>query len=400
MGVYCMHKVKHASEGSGLKVGAAYIYVVTTQAILKEVALFLYDEFYLKLSSVLTQVNVANAIWQWLEFNAAAELDWKEADVQLLLDYRDLMMTTLSLRTGRPYAQGTVAARMIAVIMLYRYLRDQKILLSDIAGIQDNELDAHWNLSDQCNKRGRGSKKSKGYIPRDDGRLRIAPFSRKHLQSLLNVVGPRATLKEASDYRQARDRLIIDFGWAVGLRNFEITGLKATQFTDLHPDEDFPGDYQRVEILGKGNKRRVVAVPNWLILDAQAYINGERAEALKKSKEAVESEFLVVSEKSSRFPGRKVSTRRTLQILEKACISSGQLITVRRKFPGRGEVNTKKALHCVHDLRHTYAVMTYQAEVKQGNREPWKKIQAQLGHKDMQTTIDTYLRYVSIFNLE
>lgn len=120
MGMYCMHKVKHASEGSRLKVGAAYIYVITTQAILKEVALFLCDEFYLKLSSVLTQVNVANAIWQWLEFNTAAELDWKEGDVQLLLDYRGLVMTTLSLRTGRPYAQDTVAARMIAVIMLYR----------------------------------------------------------------------------------------------------------------------------------------------------------------------------------------------------------------------------------------------------------------------------------------
>lgn len=107
----------------------------------------------------------------------------------------------------------------------------------------------------------------------------------------MNVVGPRATLKEASDYRQARDRLIVDFGWAVGLRNFEITGLKITKFTDVHPDEDFPGDYQRVEILGKGSKRRVVAVPNWLILDAQAYIKNDRAEALKNRKKVLKDEY-------------------------------------------------------------------------------------------------------------
>jgi len=60
-------------------------------------------------------------------------------------------------------------------------------------------------------------------------------------------------------------------------------------------------------------------------------------------------------------------------------------------------VNSKKAMHCVHDLRHTYAVLTYHAEVMNGNVEPWKKIQAQLGHKSLQTTIDTYLRYVSVF---
>jgi integrase len=33
-----------------------------------------------------------------------------------------------------------------------------------------------------------------------------------------------------------------------------------------------------------------------------------------------------------------------------------------------------------------------------GNPEPWKKIQAQLGHAHLQTTIDVYLSYVEIFN--
>lgn len=397
MGVYCMHKVKHTAQGNGLSEGGAYIYRIDTQTIVREVALFLYDEYHLKLGSVLTQVNVSNSIWQWLEFNAAAGLDWKEADIQLLLDYRDLMMTTLSPRTGRPYASGTVSARMISVIMLYRYLQSSKILLSDIAGIQSNETGLCWSGGAQFSRKGQSFRKSKGYIPKEDGRLRIAPFSRKHLQSILNAIGPRASLKEQSD---SRDRLIVDFGWAVGLRNSEITGLRTSQFINLHPDPNFPGDNQRLEVLGKRKKRRVVAVPNWLVLDAQAYIKGERTEALLRSRDGVDSEYLLVSSKKSRFPGRKISTRRTLQIVEAACLLVGQVETVSRNVPGRGNVYTEKATHCVHDLRHTYAVMTYHAEVSQGNREPWKKIQAQLGHKNLQTTIDTYLHYVSVFDLE
>ena len=50
-----------------------------------------------------------------------------------------------------------------------------------------------------------------------------------------------------------------------------------------------------------------------------------------------------------------------------------------------------------HDLRHTAAVLIYYAESATGNPEPWKKVQTPLGHKNLQTTIDTYLHHVEIF---
>jgi len=50
-----------------------------------------------------------------------------------------------------------------------------------------------------------------------------------------------------------------------------------------------------------------------------------------------------------------------------------------------------------HCLRHTCAMWTYIAEKRQGNSEPWKVVQARLGHAHLKTTTDTYLRATSEF---
>ena len=52
----------------------------------------------------------------------------------------------------------------------------------------------------------------------------------------------------------------------------------------------------------------------------------------------------------------------------------------------------------MHDLRHTYAVWSYHILKSLGDPEPWKSIQIQLGHKHIDTTINTYLKYVSLLD--
>jgi len=47
-----------------------------------------------------------------------------------------------------------------------------------------------------------------------------------------------------------------------------------------------------------------------------------------------------------------------------------------------------------HSFRHTFAVNYYYARKRSGDQEPWKAVQAILGHKSMQTTMDIYLRSV------
>ena len=62
------------------------------------------------------------------------------------------------------------------------------------------------------------------------------------------------------------------------------------------------------------------------------------------------------------------------------------------------EIFNCKPRYRVHDLRHTYAVWTYHIRTSLGDNEPWKWIQSQLGHSTLDTTINTYLKHVSILD--
>ena len=85
-------------------------------------------------------------------------------------------------------------------------------------------------------------------------------------------------------------------------------------------------------------------------------------------------------------------------MVREACLTLGLVQIVEKTDPETGKkFMYKRPRHSIHDLRHTYAVLTYHAERANGNAEPWKKIQAQLGHRNLQTTIDTYLSHVEIF---
>jgi hypothetical protein len=92
---------------------------------------------------------------------------------------------------------------------------------------------------------------------------------------------------EQGDARPRRDRLISDWGAYVGLRLAEIVsprgamGLTTHQVLALTPDPMHPFDHGLIRVLGKGNRWRSVAVPNWLLLETIDYINGEREEAIK-----------------------------------------------------------------------------------------------------------------------
>ncbi|WP_080671068.1 tyrosine-type recombinase/integrase [Pseudomonas putida] len=400
MNRYFLNRVGGISSGCALVPDHLFIYERCTQAIVVEVAEFLHDEYSLRLRSRFTQNNVVNSIWQWLEFVSACSQEWKEADKYLLLDFRDVMLRSVSPRTGRKYCSGTVSNIMSAVLTLYSYLKGRCLVISDIPEIRSCRSDwepyDHQPLFGLRGDLGSNGKRRSGYFPKGEGSSRIRPFLQKDLQAFLSVMGPRASEKSSSDSRCCRNRLIADFGWAVGLRNSEIANLKAASFENLKVDFASPAAQQRLDVTGKGNIARIVAVPNWLVLDAQIYSGQEREQSIRMGRSKVDSGHLIVSNKEARSPGKKISTRRILQIVENGCVKAGLIETVERLVEGKS-VNSKKAMHCVHDLRHTYAVLTYHAEVMNGNVEPWKKIQAQLGHKSLQTTIDTYLRYVSVF---
>jgi integrase len=155
--------------------------------------------------------------------------------------------------------------------------------------------------------------------------------------------------------------LIGDLGWAVGLRIDEIRQLNRNQFLSLHPDPAFPGAEQILIVVGKGGKRRSVAVPNWLVVDAISYVDNERAFSVNAGGRAGRQDrgnLLVTGEGSSRS-GRPITHRRIQQVVEEACLRAGLTEVRRRTDPEtRKSIEILKAKHCVHDLRHTYATLT------------------------------------------
>ena len=66
--------------------------------------------------------------------------------------------------------------------------------------------------------------------------------------------------------------------------------------------------------------------------------------------------------------------------------------------PETGETHFKeRALHSVHDLRHTAAVWRYMAERAGGNPDAWRPVMIMLGHSDEKTTKQMYLQVTNEF---
>ena len=380
---------------AGLKTGQPSLFWEQGVALFEEATAFLNDEYCQSgaRSSPRTWKNVAYALAFWFNWCSEAGIDWRAASRDDLVDFRDGLSTTVSAVTGDSYGAGTIIAYMAATIAFYDYARRRGVYFGDIVS------------SDAISQPANGVKSTVEsaslLVPRRRSKkTTIRPFQPEELRACLAELGNTCAERDARDRRPCRDRLMADWGWAVGLRLSEIMTLEAYQFLTMHPEDQSDFSHQPVEVVGKGNVRRNVAVPNWLIADTLMYLEGERRDSIRASKGRQRSvpNVVFLSGTHAPSPGKPFSGRRYEQIIGDACIRAGLSQLKARTDPETGEkTHTPVAKHSVHDLRHTYAVYTYWVEVKNGNPEPWKTIQAQLGHESLDTTIRTYLRFVKLF---
>lgn len=348
--------------------------------------------------SATTNRNSAYALSYWLNFCKAADIDWENAAVDELFDYKTVLETTVSHQTGAYRSEGTVSQYVGAVVEFYDFAFGRSWYCGDIRKTEtprravnpDGDPLAHIRRS------GGLSPKKLSPIGRKQNRsgTMIKPLSVASLRRLLTAIGPASG--DAPEGTSVRNRLIADWGWAVGLRISEMLSLEAAQFSCFVVEKENPWVHFSIQILGKGNKFRRVSVPSWLIEDTQAYIRGERASCVNLGRTRDTEEKLFVSSANSTSPGSSITPRRVEAIFEKAYLRANLFTDICRIDPLTNLSSHRQVpSHCVHDLRHTFAVLTYHAEVAQGNCEPWKKIQAQLGHSSLKTTIDIYLEYVN-----
>jgi integrase len=399
--VLLVHDGSHAELKAGQP--ALFLESAGKATLFEEPTRFLWDRYVSAGStpSVHTWSKAAYSLKSWFQFLQAIGKHWLDASAEDRRSYRDAYLSSISPRTGRRYSVQGVSDSMSVVRSFYAFARRKGWYAGDIDGyveesVENIEIDrdafAHTRPVSLSRAKDRD-------LPKSRPNVVIHPLMVRDLTNLLNHVGPQAANRQ-EDKRAARDRLICDLGWVVGLRLAEVISLTTLQFLSLNPDPSSPYVDLKLIICGKGNKVRQVAIPTWLVVDAIEYINGERAKALLawKGRPRRASIQLLLGRLESPRRGQPISKDAVQKILREACIALGFVETVEKIIPETGDVfHDKVPKHSYHDLRHTCAVLMYHAEVASGNPEPWKKIQAQLGHSHLSTTIDTYLAHVEIF---
>lgn len=392
-----------------LKVHEPYIVEEPSMRILTEPSDYLREHYVEsgKRSSPNTWRAAAYALKTWFEFLAAEDVPWEAANVEDLKRFRDAHQLAISPQTADPYSAATIRARMQEVIGFYRFAGKKAWYRGDLSGnlhsiVLNKPIDAdsmaHVRKGEQTIARSELS----DLFP-SPRKAPPNPFTIPDWRRLIAVLGPMPSEQDQRRTLSCRDRLMIEVAVWTGLRLSEVRGLTKYQFLCLVPDPDAPASYQALTVAkstAKGKKERRIRIPSWLVEEIILYIEGERADCFTARKTSRrEPSNLFVSTYGKRWSGKAIGNRRIEQVLEDAVVAAGLITVAPVEDALTGKLAERaKAKYSYHDLRHTYAIWTYWVERQRGNSEPWKHIQAQLGHRHLQTTVDTYLHYVEIFD--
>jgi len=379
--------------------------------LLDEACRWLNEEIVPTRESPKTWTQAAQSLLTWLDFLEAADIDWRHATKDDLTAYRDAYLGAVSPQTGQEYSPNTVRTRMVYIVNFINFAVEQDWIDSDLrAGSRvlpprrhrpiDSDALAHIRKGAPpvVEEAAASAVRLNKLLPKAGQDDTVRVLRREELNALLGWAGPRPSERTPEDGGSDRDYIVFALGWAVGLRVQEVADVPVLPFLEMVPNPQFLGEFFKLSVRGKGNKTRPVDVPAWLVIDIQAYIDGERRRALhKRGRNARESQLILNSEHSTRT-GRPMTKAAMQALMERACEGAGLMMQNERVNPETGEVAvTPVPRFSMHCLRHTYAVMTYHNQIKSeySNLDAWKYIQEQLGHKSPQTTINTYLKHLS-----
>lgn len=344
----------------------------------------------------------------WWRFLEHIKRPWDEAGSDDLAAYRDGLLVAISPNQQRPFSAKTIARRVRTVGAFYDWALDRGYVAGEpispktiVLTKRPIDRDALGHIST-----GTGSQLRKVHVlaPRvsTDSDERVCPLTSAEWRNVAKMLGPLPSESFGGAEGLCRDRLAAEVSLWTGMRADEVAGLTIHQVLELDracgPESIAAVDLTRT----KGLRRRKVLVPRHLIDELISYMDTERAEAVKtgrRFRRGREPAALFVNGLAARHHAglpiqsytlssafsRSVSAAGYLRSVEKVDLATGK--TYIDHLPG----------HCFHDLRHTFAVWLYHAEIAAGNPEPWKNLQARLGHKSLNTTRDIYLRTVDIF---
>jgi site-specific recombinase XerD len=355
-------------------------FLVTEQMQLLEPAnLFLYETCVVhgRVESSDTQKTYAEALYDW--FQACEDNDWVWDDITRneLSMYRNRMLSNPSPHTGRPYKRTTINGRVGTVCRFYLYTFAQGLM---------NELPFSYKQVIAPRSHGSNSfahtDRSAGIVTANNLLLKtptpeIRAIAIPDLRRILQKLGP-ASIRDPSDPRKSRNRLLGETSVTSGMRRLEVAALPVNQIPAAGNSNE-PLRKIRITIT-KGNNPRTVYLPHETIIRLNWYIKLERAKVVSEAKKRARRIGHTYQEPEALFlndDGTPMTRERITRIFAEAAEAVGV---------GHADF---------HGLRHTFAITMYKA-LERHEKEPWKLLQILLGHEYLSTTVNTYLRAVEV----
>lgn len=350
-----------------------------------------------------TRKTIAYDLKDFFDFLDAESLTIDAIDDAVLNSYVSSMRTNFSPVTGCPYKDNTVIRRLSTTKMFCAWAQDRGLLrhrfsIKKVESKRPTDRKFLPHLQTHSTRENFAAEVDAPRTP--DLGEGVTTLSPEEVQGILDALGPTVPIASLGEPEgsfeggSVRDRLMASCGLYVGLRRAEVCDLELSAVNAVHiTDETSPATMQLIRVHGKGDRWRNVNVPTWLILAMRYYIATERADVIAKAR-AKDPGYVPLNRVFLNRPnartglGAEVAPKTLGQVFHDAQLRrNSSCLSQALTAPG---VSKRYGFHV---LRHTYAVWTYICRKHDGDTDPIKYIQAQLGHAHYSTTADTYLKY-------
>lgn len=413
--------IKHTKPGAGDYLPPNFPYIIDdAQGEICQVALLYMTDKHLT-RNLTYNANTVEAyssdLLDWMRFCARFEIPWNKATWADLGRYVD-SMNLVSPHHNQTFRQATVSRRLVPIQQLYQWATEN---LPDLcSAAPEGTLFKAANVAYFLDDRRKELRQRVGYGKESTEDILLPnAMQPSEVEAVLKLIGPppmsnteheisggaglAVTPNKEHDKTEKTSvaHLGMDIACQAGLRVSEVVGLRIKLFSKFRAAKILPARHYDVgPFRRKGGKFKTVKFHGMLLQKVLDYIEGERKIAMGGL--GADHGFLLVH-RGGRFQGLPI-TKSTLQRrFSEACITAGLTRSVSKVKPINGDwkltttVVEIRAAFTFHDLRHTFAVWMYYARKADGDAEPWKYIQEQLGHEDVTTTIKTYLKVTQDF---
>lgn len=404
---------KSAPDGIAHALPEGFPFLVDSQTgrVVEPVLEYLHDRFVLRRGydchARLTVDVAAYELCHFFRHLQEKNLPWTEVQVGHIRTYRDGMYSAVSRKTGKKLCVSTIRRRVELVVDLYEKAAKRGRIAPLGLDQEMVQVRARIDATPLAHLGQQQFSRRFSIVPRrtsdDSGPVRyLTPEQGKRL---LTTLGPRPDEQfPNAESTRFRDRLLVDLMLHTGLRCKELLGLQCSQFQSIKANEDRPYAAQSLRLtITKGDEPRKVLIPNHIISGIHWYIDHERKSAAAARKNLVGKQdhdvVFLHHVDAHGVAGKPLSYDSLRSMLAKAQVRAGLTEQRTRYVPNRGAESVEVPLITPHCLRHTFAVWMYWARKAQGDTEPWKSIQAALGHRSLQTTLDTYLKVIALDEL-